>query len=131
MSKILILLNIVENTSPTNRLPLLVGMMDNRDLSKLESGQPFRYPLAFFVPKFWKASQATQDKDTTHLTQFTGLNRHIMPALAKSYGEVILQNKTAFMANMRSGFFRAESEPCHPLLVVNNLTQKSKGGYHA
>ncbi|MBP0656324.1 hypothetical protein J8J20_20835, partial [Mycobacterium tuberculosis] len=76
MSKILRLLNISENTSLKNSLPLVAGMMDNKDLSKFSSGQPSRYLLAFFVRKFWLASQATQDNSTAHLPQFTGVIRH-------------------------------------------------------
>ena len=94
MSKILRLLNIGEFNSLKNSLPLVAGMMDNRDLSKtIVSGQASRYLLAFFVPKFWLASQASQDKDTTHHPKSIGVNRHIMPALAKIYDGVTLQNK--------------------------------------
>jgi hypothetical protein len=77
MSKILRLLNISENTSLNNRLPLVAGMMDNKDLSKLESGQPSRYSLAFFMPNYRLTSQVNDINSIAPLTHFTGLNRHI------------------------------------------------------
>ena len=129
MSKILRLLNIGEFNSLKNSLPLVAGMMDNRDLSKLESGQPSRYSLAFFMPKFWLASQATQDNSTAHLPQFTGVIRHTYAHSVTNYGEVTSQNKIAFTVNMRGGFFRAKSEPClTPFWDWQSLlTQQSKG----
>ena len=126
MSKILRLLNISENTSLKNSLPLVAGMMDNKDLSKFSSGQPSRYLLAFFVRKFWLASQATQDSSTTPLTHITGSNRHIMPALAKSYGGVTLQNKRKPIC--RAVTIVTESEPRHPMIFHSVvLTQKQIG----
>ena len=132
MSKILRLLNISENTSLKNSLPLVAGMMDNRDLSNNHaSGQPFRYLLAFFVPKFCLLSQSGDNKAQTHLPQFAGVNRHIMPALAKSYGGVTLQNKPLRQI-CEAVTCVTESEPRHPMnfhSVV--LTQNLVGGYHA
>lgn len=129
MSKILRLLNISENTSLNNRLPLVAGMMDNKDLSKLESGQPSRYSLAFFMPNYRLTSQVNDIDSITPLTHFTGLNRHIYAHSVTNYGEVTSQNKIAFTVNMRGGFFRAKSEPClTPFWDWQSLlTQQSKG----
>lgn len=103
-----------ENTSLIFTLLSLAGVTDNKDLSKSHSGQASRYLLAFFVPKFWLASQATQSQAQTTLTHFTGLNRHIMPALAKSYGGVTLQNIKA-IGKYAGRFYVTESEPRHPM----------------
>lgn len=129
MSKILRLLNISENTSLKNSLPLVAGMMDNKDLSKLESGQPSRYSLAFFMPNYRLTSQVNDIDSITPLTHFTGLNRHIYAHSVTNYGEVTSQNKIAFTVNMRGGFFRAKSEPClTPFWDWQSLlTQQSKG----
>ena len=129
MSKILRLLNISENTSLKNSLPLVAGMMDNKDLSKLESGQPSRYSLAFFMPNYRLTSQVNDIDSITPLTHFTGLNRHIYAHSVTNYGEVTSQNKIAFTVNMRGGFFRAKSEPCLPPFWdwQSLLTQQSKG----
>ena len=131
MSKILRLLNIGEFNSLKNSLPLVAGMMDNRDLSNNHaSGQPFRYLLAFFVPKFCLLSQSGDNKAQTHLPQFAGVNRHIMPALAKSYGGVTLQNKRKPIC--RAVSTKTESEPRHPMIFHSVvLTQNLVGGYHA
>ena len=130
MSKILRLLNIGEFNSLNDSLPLMAGMMDNRDLSKTISGQASRYSLAFFVPKFWLASQASQDKDTTHHPKSIGVNRHIMPALAAVYDGVTLQNKRKPIC--RAVTNSTESEPHHPMIFHSVvLTQKLLGGYHA
>ena len=129
MSKILRLLNISENTSLKNSLPLVAGMMDNKDLSKLESGQPSRYSLAFFMPNYRLTSQVNDIDSITPLTHFAGLNRHIYAHSVTNYGEVTSQNKIAFTVNMRGGFFRAKSEPClTPFWDWQSLlTQQSKG----
>ena len=130
MSKILRLLNISENTSLKNSLPLVAGMMDNKDLSKFSSGQPSRYLLAFFVRKFWLASQATQDNSTAHLPQFTGVIRHTYAHSVTSYGGVTLQNKRKPIC--RAVTVCTESEPRHPMTFHSVvLTRKSQGGYYA
>lgn len=130
MSKILRLLNISENTSLKNSLPLVAGMMDNKDLSKTISGQASRYSLAFFVPKFRLLSQSGDNKAQIHLPQFTGVNRHIMPALAAVYDGVTLQNKRKPIC--RAVTNSTESEPHHPMIFHSVvLTQKLLGGYHA
>ena len=130
MSKILKLLNISENTSLKNSLPLVAGMMDNKDLSKTISGQASRYSLAFFVPKFRLLSQSGDNKAQIHLPQFTGVNRHIMPALAAVYDGVTLQNKRKPIC--RAVTNSTESEPHHPMIFHSVvLTQKLLGGYHA
>ena len=131
MSKILRLLNISENTSLKNSLPLVAGMMDNKDLSKTISGQASRYSLAFFVPKFRLLSQSGDNKAQIHLPQFTGVNRHIMPALAAVYDGVTLQN-SPFWVICRAVTNSTESEPHHPMIFHSVvLTQKLLGGYHA
>ena len=129
MSKILRLLNIGEFNSLKNSLPLVADMMDNKDLSKLESGQPSRYSLAFFMPNYRLTSQVNDIDSITPLTHFTGLNRHIYAHSVTNYGEVTSQNKIAFTVNMRGGFFRAKSEPClTPFWDWQSLlTQQSKG----
>lgn len=132
MSKILTLLNISENTSLNNRLPLVAGMMDNRDLSNNHaSGKPYRYSLAFFVPKFWKAPQANQDKDATHLTQFTGLNRHkFMAALPAVYVRKTSQN-SPFWVICGAATCVAESDSEHPMTFHSVVTtQKTTQGGH-
>lgn len=131
MSKILRLLNIGEFNSLRNSLPLVAGMMDNKDLSKSTSGQASRYPLAFFVPKFRLLSQSGDNKAQIHLPQFTGVNRHIMPALAAVYDGVTLQN-SPFWVICRAVSSRTESEPHHPMTFHSVvLTQKLLGGYRA
>lgn len=131
MSKILRLLNIGEFNSLNNRLPLVAGMMDNRDLSKTISGQASRYSLAFFVPKFRLLSQSGDNKAQIHLPQFTGVNRHIMPALAAVYDGVTLQN-SPFWVICRAVTNSTESEPHHPMIFHSVvLTQKLLGGYRA
>lgn len=102
-----------EFNSLINRLPLVAGMMDNRGLSKFSSGQPSRYLLAFFVRKFWLASQANQDNSTTPLTHITGLNRHTYAHSVTSYGGVTLQNKRKPIC--RAVSTKTESEPRHPM----------------
>ena len=127
MSKILRLLNIGEFNSLKNSLPLVAGMMDNRDLSKLESDTPNRYPLAFFVPKFRLLSQSGDNKAQIHPPQFTGVNRHIMPALAAVYDGVTLQN-SPFWVICRAVTIVTESEPHHPMIFHSVvLTQNTIG----
>ena len=130
MSKILRLLNIGEFNSLNDSLPLMAGMMDNRDLSKFSSGQPSRYLLAFFVPKFRLLSQSSDNKAQTHLPQFTGVNRHIYAHSVTSYGGVTLQNKRKPIC--RAVTVCTESEPRHPMTFHSVvLTQNLVGGYHA
>ena len=131
MSKILTLLNIGEFNSLNNRLPLVAGMMDNKDLSKTISGQASRYSLAFFVPKFRLLSQSGDNKSQIHLPQFAGVNRHIMPALAAVYDGVTLQNKPIGEYSRR--FYVTESEPHHPMMFhsVVNTQKTTSGGYRA
>lgn len=132
MSKILKLLNIGENTSPTNRLPLVAGMMENRDLSKLISDTPNRYPLAFFVSKFWLATQATQDSSTTHHPKSTGVNRHkFMADLPAVYVRKTSQN-SPYWVICGAVPDKTESDSEHPMTFHSVvLTQKLSGGYHA
>ena len=126
MSKILKLLSIGEFNSLINRLPLVAGVIDNKDLSKTQSGQASRYSLAFFVRKFWLASQATQDNSTAHLPQFTGVIRHTYAHSVTSYGGVTLQNKRKPIC--RAVSTKTESEPRHPMIFHSVvLTQNTIG----
>ena len=133
MSKILRLLNISENTSLKNSLPLVAGMMDNKDLSKTISGQASRYSLAFFVPKFRLLSQSGDNKAQIHLPQFTGVNRHIYSLLhhgvIASYGGLIRPNKRPFTGNKSSRLVTVvETRP--PFLSVGIQTTKLLGGHN-
>ncbi|BFM98587.1 hypothetical protein MOXK02_01460 [Moraxella sp. K02] len=136
MSKILRLLNIGEFNSLKNSLPLVAGMMDNRDLSnKTHNGKPSRYSLAFFVPKFWKASQANQDKDTTHRPKSTGANRHIMPALAISYDGFTQPNTTAVWRiswDSLVGLLEMNPSPyCIAVRLISLIKKPQEGIFHA
>ncbi len=136
MSKILRLLNISEFNSLKNSLPLVAGMMDNRDLSnKTHNGKPSRYSLAFFVPKFWKASQATQDNSTAHLPQFTGVIRHIMPALAISYDGFTQPNTTAVWRiswDSLVGLLEMNPSPyCIAVRLISLIKKPQEGIFHA
>ena len=128
MSKILRLLNIGEFNSLNDSLPLVAGMIDNRGLSKIHaSGQPFRYLLAFFVPKFRLLSQSGDNKAQTHLPQFTGVNRHTYAHSVTSYGGVTLQNKPLRQI-CEAVACVTESEPRHPMIFHSVvLTQKQIG----
>lgn len=118
-----------ENLSSNLCLPLVAGVTDNKDLSKSHSGQASRYSLAFFVPKFWSASQANQDNSTPHHPKQLGVNRHIMPALAISYDGVTLQNKP--LGEYAGRFYVTESEPHHPMIFHSVLsTQNHIGGHN-
>ena len=126
---LLLLISSYHQAHPKNNLLLVADMMDNKDLSKLESGQPSRYSLAFFMPNYRLTSQVNDIDSIAPLTHFTGLNRHIYAHSVTNYGEVTSQNKIAFTVNMRGGFFRAKSEPClTPFWDWQSLlTQQSKG----
>lgn len=130
MSKILRVLNIGEFNSLNNRLPLVAGMMDNKDLSRIYSDTPNRYLLAFFVPKFRLLSQSGDNKAQTHLPQFTGVNRHTYAHSVTSYGGVTLQNKP--IGEYAGRFCITESEPRHPLRNFRSvaLSQNHTGGHN-
>ena len=125
MSKILRLLNISENTSLKNSLPLVAGMMDNKDLSRIYSDTPNRYLLAFFVPKFRLLSQSGDNK---------AAKRHIYSLLhygvIASYGGLIRPNKRPFTGN-KSSRLLAVVETRPPFLSVGIQTTKLIGGYRA
>ena len=126
---LLLLITTLQQAHPKNSLLLVADMMDNKDLSKLSSDTPNRYPLAFFMPNYRLTSQVNDIDSIAPLTHFTGLNRHIYAHSVTNYGEVTSQNKIAFTVNMRGGFFRAKSEPCLPPFWdwQSLLTQQSKG----
>ncbi|ATQ83932.1 hypothetical protein MOTT16_08905 [Moraxella osloensis] len=129
MIGLLLLISSYHQAHPKNNLQSVAGVIDNKDLSKLESGQPSRYSLAFFMPNYRLTSQVNDIDSIAPLTHFTGLNRHIYAHSVTNYGEVTSQNKIAFTVNMRGGFFRAKSEPCLPPFWdwQSLLTQQSKG----
>lgn len=133
MSKILRLLNISENTSLKNSLPLVAGMMDNRDLSNNHvSGKAKPQLLAFFVPENRLTSQVTDKTSATLLPHFTGVNRHILLAtLPAVYDGVTLQNKRKPICRAVADV--TESEPHHPMMFhsVVNTQKPTSGGYHA
>ena len=130
MIGLLLLISSYHQAHPKNNLQSVAGVIDNKDLSKSHSGQASRYPLAFFVPKFRLLSQCGDNKAQIHPPQFTGVNRHIMPALAAFYDGVTLKNKPIGEYSRR--FYVTESEPHHPMTFHSVvLTQNYIGGYHA
>lgn len=139
MSKILRLLNISENTSLNNRLPLVAGMMDNRVLSKSTSGQASRYLLAFFVSEFCLTSQVGIAKTQTHHPKSIGVNRHkFMPLLAAVYVREYTAKYNSLLGKY-AGQFLVELRDVleHPFnlskLDIKSvfLAQKLLGGYRA
>ena len=125
MSKILRLLNISENTSLKNSLPLVAGMMDNNATTKLLAVKPSRNLLAIFVPKIYGA---------TNPIIATGAKRHIYSLLhhgvIASYGGLIRPNKRPFTGNKSSRLVTVvETRP--PFLSVGIQTTNLLGGYHA
>jgi hypothetical protein len=130
MIGLLLIVSSYHQAHPKNNLQSVAGVIDNKDLSKSHSGQASRYPLAFFVPKFRLLSQSGDNKAQIHPPQFTGVNRHIMPALAAVYDGVTLKNKPIGEYSRR--FYVTESEPHHPMTFHSVvLTQNYIGGYHA
>ena len=130
MIGLLLLISSYHQAHPKNNLQSVAGVIDNKDLSKSHSGQASRYPLAFFVPKFRLLSQSGDNKAQIHPPQFTGVNRHIMPALAAVYDGVTLKNKPIGEYSRR--FYVTESEPHHPMTFHSVvLTQNYIGGYYA
>ena len=130
MIGLLLLISSYHQAHPKNSLQSVAGVIDNKDLSKSHSGQASRYPLAFFVPKFRLTSQVTDIDSATHHPKLTGVNRHIMPALAAVYDGVTLKNKPIGEYSRR--FYVTESEPHHPMTFHSVvLTQNYIGGYHA
>lgn len=125
MSKILRLLNISENTSLKNSLPLVAGMMDNNATTKLIAVKPNRNLLAIFVPKIHRA---------TNFMIATGAKRHIYSLLhygvIASYGRLIRPNKRPFTGN-KSSRLLAVVETRPPFLSVGIQTTKLIGGYRA
>ena len=124
MSKILRLLNISENTSLKNSLPLVAGMMDNNATTKLLAVKPSRHSLAIFVPKIYGA---------TNPIIATGAKRHIYSLLhhgvIASYGGLIRPNKRPFTGNKSSRLVTVvETRP--PFLSVGIQTTKLLGGHN-
>lgn len=112
-----------------NKNNLLLGdsMGQNVVLSNQKSGKPNRYSLAFFVFNNSLLSQSNALKDTTHLTQFTGVNRHFNAHSVTSYGGVTLQNKRKPIC--RAVANKTESEPRHPIFNSVVLTHNLLGGH--
>ena len=130
MIGLLLLISSYHQAHPKNSLQSVAGVIDNKDLSKSTSGQASRYSLAFFAPKYRLTSQVTDIDSATHHPKLTGVNRHIMPALAAVYDGVTLKNKPIGEYSRR--FYVTESEPHHPMTFHSVvLTQNYIGGYHA
>ena len=128
---LLLFITTLQQAHPKNSLQSVAGVIDNKDLSKSTSGQASRYSLAFFAPKYRLTSQVTDIDSATHHPKLTGVNRHIMPALAAVYDGVTLQN-SPFWVICRAVSSRTESEPHHPMTFHSVvITQKLLGGYHA
>jgi len=117
MSKILRLLNISENTSLKNSLPLVAGMMDNNATTKLLAVKPSRNLLAIFVPKIHGA---------TNPMIATGAKRHIF---SLSHNEEVISYDGLMGVNTRPKG-NSPSRLCAvvqsrhplPLVKVTNLT---------
>lgn len=126
MIGLLLLISSYHQAHPKNSLPLGADMGNNEHLSKTQSGQPSRYPLAFFMPENRLTSQVSGNNGIAPLTHFTGLNRHIYANSVTSYGGVTLQNKRKPIC--RAVTLCTESEPRHPMTFHSVvLTQKSQG----
>ena len=127
---LLLFITTLQQAHPKNSLLLVAGMGQNITLSKTNSDTPNRYPLAFFMPKYRLTSQVSDNLSITHLTHFTGLNRHTYAQSVTSYGGVTLQNKRKPIC--RAVTLCTESEPRHPMTFHSVvLTQNYIGGYHA
>ena len=82
------------------------------------------------MPKFRLLSQSGDNKAQIHLPQFTGVNRHIMPALAAVYDGVTLQN-SPFWVICGAATCVAESDSEHPMTFHSVVTtQKTTQGGH-
>ena len=126
MIGLLLLISSYHQAHPKNNLQSVAGVIDNKDLSKSHSGQASRYSLAFFAPKYRLTSQVTDIDSATHHPKLTGVNRHIMPALAAVYDGVTLQNKCKPIC--RAVTNSTESEPHHPMIFHSVvLTQNTIG----
>ena len=126
MIGLLLLISSYHQAHPKNSLQSVAGVIDNKDLSKNNSGQASRYSLAFFAPKYRLTSQVTDIDSATHHPKLTGVNRHIMPALAAVYDGVTLQNKRKPIC--RAVTNSTESEPHHPMIFHSVvLTQNTIG----
>lgn len=126
MIGLLLLISSYHQAHPKNNLLLVAGMGQNITLSKTNSDTPNRYPLAFFMPKYRLTSQVSDNLSITHLTHFTGLNRHTYAQSVTSYGGVTLQNKRKPIC--RAVTVCTESEPRHPMTFHSVvLTQKQIG----
>ena len=127
MIGLLLLISSYHQAHPKNNLQSVAGVIDNKDLSKNNSGQASRYSLAFFAPKYRLTSQVTDIDSATHHPKLTGVNRHIMPALAAVYDGVTLQN-SPFWVICRAVTIVTESEPHHPMIFHSVvLTQNTIG----
>ena len=123
---LLLFITTLQQAHPKNSLLLVAGMGQNITLSKTNSDTPNRYPLAFFMPKYRLTSQVSDNLSVTHLTHFTGLNRHTYAQSVTSYGGVTLQNKRKPIC--RAVTIVTESEPRHPMTFHSVvLTQNTIG----
>ena len=134
MIGLLLLISSYHQAHPKNNLQSVAGVIDNKDLSKLESGQPSRYSLAFFMPNYRLTSQVNDIDSIAPLTHFTGLNRHkFMPVLAAVYVRKDIAKYKSLLGEYAGRLLlrpRVISE--HPMISHSvNLTHNLVGGYHA
>ena len=134
MIGLLLLISSYHRAHPKNNLQSVAGVIDNKDLSKLESGQPSRYSLAFFMPNYRLTSQVNDIDSIAPLTHFTGLNRHkFMPVLAAVYVRKDIAKYKSLLGEYAGRLLlrpRVISE--HPMISHSvNLTHNLVGGYHA
>ena len=131
---LLLFITTLQQAHPKNSLLLVADMMDNKDLSKLSSDTPNRYPLAFFMPNYRLTSQVNDINSIAPLTHFTGLNRHkFMPVLAAVYVRKDIAKYKSLLGEYAGRLLlrpRVISE--HPMISHSvNLTHNLVGGYHA
>ena len=131
MSKILRLLNISENTSLKNSLPLVAGMMDNNATTKLLAVKPSRHSLAIFVPK---TCLTTNQQATTGMNKNTSVfiqARHIFGAVtgANIYDGLIEPN-TKPLAGNKLNRLLAVVKTRHPIFMGDNKLTNLIGGHN-
>lgn len=128
---------------PALKLPIATDSASSydKDLSKLTSGRPSRYLLAFFVPDNGAASQAVimpsrtapnAPKNASRGQTIISMANHL-PA---DYGGLTLQNKTAERRICGAVSSKTESKTRHPIPIIFNqpysvaTTQNLLGGHN-
>lgn len=106
-------------------------------LSKLNSGQPIRYLLAFFVPDNSPASQAvTMPSSTAPNAPKNASRGQTIISMAKplpaDYDGLTLQNRTAERRICGAVSVKTESKTRHPILSSYSVafTQNLTGGHN-